>query len=274
MAYQSILDFNRKLDVILLDRKIAYSASMVTNGTMLDAERSKVLSEQCALKDVQITIDGTCDVYCKQKGASPQQFEQVISNIKSALSYLKVKIRFNCKKDSFDDIKKAASMLIYRCGVHNNLKLYLAKLVDYSCSGDSNYYLQDEFDVKHIEFDKFVCGLLHMEYKPKLPRYRRFFCGQYKLKNLVIGPEGEIYKCEHHVGRSEKVIGDVTCGINYTEEMINFMHIALYDKCKSCKLFPLCIGGCPSLRQELQSEDACCFSLEYIKQLLTSYIKG
>ena len=133
--------------------------------------------------------------------------------------------------------------------------------------------MQDEFDIRHIEFDKYVCNLLQRPYKPRLPRYRKNFCGLYKLKNFVIGPEGEIYKCEHHVGMAEKIVGDIRCGLYYTDDMINFMNTALYDKCKSCSLLPLCIGGCPSVRQDLQNEDTCRFSLEYIKQLLSTYIE-
>ncbi|MDE7164790.1 MAG: SPASM domain-containing protein [Clostridiales bacterium] len=272
MAYQTILDFNKKLKDEISSREIAYSASMITNGTLLDEYKTRTLAEHCALSNVQITIDGTQEIYCKQKGATPKQFEQVINNIVSALNYLKVSIRLNCAKDNFDDLKQVVATLVSRCGAHKNLHFYLAKLVDYSCSCSANFCSQVEFDRKNIEFEKYICKLMSMEYKLKLPKYRKSFCGLYKLKNYVIGPDGELYKCEHHVGREEQVIGNVRQGLYYSDAMLDFINLSFLEKCKTCKLFPLCLGGCPSQRQDIKNREACNISMVYIKDLLLDYI--
>lgn len=272
LAYQTILDFNKKLNGIISGKEVAYTSSMITNGTLLDEDKVKKMVEQCALRNVQITIDGTQEVYCRQKGATPKQFEQVINNITSALDYLKVSIRFNCARDNFEDIKQVAVMLISRCGAHRNLHFYLAKLVDYSCSCSANFCSQVDFDKMNIEFDKYVCELMGKEYKPKLPKYKKSFCGLYKLKNYVIGPDGELYKCEHHVGRAEQVIGNVKRGLFYTDAMLDFINLAFPEKCKKCLLFPLCIGGCPSQRQDIKNREACNISMVYIRDLLLDYI--
>ena len=74
------------------------------------------------------------------------------------------------------------------------------------------------------------------------------------------------------MGREEKIIGNVKQGIFYTDEMIKFLNNQMYEKCKECKLFPLCIGGCPAQKQDLREGEACNLSLEYIKQILATYI--
>ena len=40
-----------------------------------------------------------------------------------------------------------------------------------------------------------------------------------------------------------------------------------------CKIFPLCVGGCPAQKQDLKEGNSCYFSLEYIKELLKNHIK-
>ena len=272
LAYNIITEFNKKLKPIIADKAIHYMSSMISNGILLTEDKAMYLAENCNLQHVQITIDGTEDVYCKQKGATALQFKQVLHNIKDALKYCRVTVRFNCGKDNYDDIVTIANQIVELCGETKNLNLYLAKLVDYTCSCNASYYSQEEFDIKTIDFNKYISKLLKREYKPKIPKYRKSFCGLYKLKNLVIGPDGEFYKCEHHVGRDEKVIGNVKQGLFYTDEVVNFLSNPMYEKCKECKLFPLCIGGCPSQKQDLRDGEVCNLSLKYVKQILETYI--
>lgn len=273
LAFQTIVELNKMLMPIISDKEVKYTASMITNGILLTDDKAKYLAENCNIKNVQITIDGTEEVYCRQKGANSQQFNQVLHNIKTSLKYFKAAVRFNCGKNNYNDIVTIAKQIITKCDETKNLNLYLAKLVDYACSCDTNYYTQDEFDVKSLEFNKYVNQLLNREYKPKIPKYRKSFCGLIKLKNLVIGPDGEFYKCEHYVGRADKVIGNVKQGIFYTDELVNFLNNHMNDKCRRCKLFPLCIGGCPSQKRDLKGKDVCGLSLDYVKQILETYIK-
>lgn len=273
LAYKLILKFNQELKELIKDKDINYSSSMITNGILLTEERVKALSEFGGLKKVQITIDGTEEVYCNQKNATPKQFQQVLKNIKEALQYIKVTVRLNCNKDNFDNIKKVVYDLVEYCGINDNLDFYLAKLIDYNCVGDKSCFEQDEFDLKFLEFKKYLCSVLHKEFKPDIPKYRKSFCGLFKLKNLVIGPQGELYKCEHFVGRDDKVIGNVKQGLFYTDEMLHFINNEVKEKCKACKIFPLCIGGCPAQKQDLLEGQSCYYSEGYIKQLLLSYMK-
>lgn len=272
LAYEKILIFNSKLQILLAEKDVVYSASMITNGILLDCEKVRVLSRDCAIKKIQVTIDGTQESYCRLKKATTKQYNQVIDNIVSAVECLNVDIRFNCGKYNFDEILQTAKLLIFRCAGNKNLRFYLAKLVDYGCLCNGDFCTQSEFDLKNIEFSKYICGLRGEEFKPKIPRYRKSFCGLYKLKNLVIGPNGEFYKCEHHIGKETLVIGNVNQGLFYNNAMLNFINVAFPLKCRTCKLFPLCVGGCPSQRYDLENSETCNISMEYIKKLLKLYI--
>lgn len=274
IAYSQIIRFSNYFIPKVKKLGVAYTASMISNGLLLDGKKAKVLSEQCFLRDVQITLDGTCDVYCQRKKAKPEQYNRLIQNIKAALKYLKVSLRLNCDGNNFEDLKQAAWEIVAMCGNNKNLSMYLAKLIDYVKCGGSQYFDQDSFDVKRIEFDKYICTILNKPYQKKPIRYRPTFCGLYKLHNLAIGPDGELYKCEHHVGQENRVIGNISYGYNYNDFMMEFIQNDIRVKCKFCKIFPLCLGGCPAQKLDLPQDEPCFYSEKYIKSILERYINS
>ena len=189
------------------------------------------------------------------------------------MEYLKVSIRLNCDGNNFEDLKQATKQVIDICGSHKNLSIYLAKLIDYMKCGGKEYFDQISFDVRRIEFDKYVCTLLNKPYKKNPIKYRPTFCGLFKLHNLTIGPNGELYKCEHHVGQKDRIIGNIAYGYNYNDFMLNFIKNDIRGKCKTCKIFPLCLGGCPAQKLDLPQDDPCFYSELYIKSILERYVR-
>ena len=76
------------------------------------------------------------------------------------------------------------------------------------------------------------------------PKRHRASCAQVCRANVCIGPEGEMYRCEHYFGDKSQVIGDIITGLYYNS-VDNAYYIFKHRKsCKSCKYFPLCMGGC------------------------------
>lgn len=272
LAYKQIVSFNEYLKPRLLEKSINYTASMITNGVLLQEEKIKTLAEVCNLKRVQITIDGTQEVYCNRKSATEKQFYDLLENIKCALDYVKIKVRLNCDGENFNDLQSVTEQLIDLCGNHKNLSIYLARLIDYLGCGSAAFFTQDDFDIKRIEFNKYVCRLRHLPYTPQICKYRKTFCGLFKLQNQVIGPNGELYKCEHHVGQSNKIIGNIKYGLNYNDTFMNFLENNPSKQCRECKIFPICLGGCPAQKMDLPEGKACFYSQHYIEQVLKQYI--
>lgn len=71
--------------------------------------------------------------------------------------------------------------------------------------------------------------------------------------NLLIGPDGSVYKCFEHLGNREMIVGD----IHSSEIWSNYPIIAKFlvgidhyniTECKYCSYLPICSGGCPSQR--------------------------
>lgn len=272
IAFNKIVKFSEYLLPKLKEKGIKFHSSMISNGILLTAHRAKILKEKCALKRVQITVDGTEKIYCARKHATEKQYKDLFKNIKSALEYLEISIRLNCDGDNYEDLKTVTKQLFDFCGNNKNLSVYLAKLVDFVGCGGKQYFSQDAFDSKRIEFDKYVCRLQDKPYEPYIHKYRKSFCGLFKLHNQVIGAEGEIYKCEHHVGQSDKVIGNIKYGLNYNDFLLKFIENEQQEQCKSCKIFPICLGGCPAQKLDLPKGGSCFYSEFYIKHLLERFL--
>lgn len=272
IAYDKIVSFSQYLIPKLAEKQIEFSSTMISNGVLLTEERAKVLASQCALKSVQITLDGTKENYCTRKHATPKQFDELFENIRSALNHLRISVRLNCDDNNYDDLKVVTKQLIERCSNNNNLSIYLAKLVDYIGCGGEHFFSQDTFDNKRVEFDKYVCDLQGKPYKPFIHKYRKTFCGLFKLNNQVIGPSGEIYKCEHHVGQSDKIVGNIKYGLSYNDFLMKFIANMPQKQCQTCKIFPICLGGCPAQKFDLPYGESCFYSEFYVKHLVSRFV--
>ena len=81
--------------------------------------------------------------------------------------------------------------------------------------------------------------------------------------SIVIGPEGELYKCWNDVAKSNKVYGHI--GIGITNERVLYDYLTKADpfddeRCRTCLLLPVCGGGCPYARMvdmEKKTNKAC-----------------
>ena len=76
-------------------------------------------------------------------------------------------------------------------------------------------------------------------------------CSARNINSLVIGPEGELYKCWEEVGRKEYVVGNLADTSYNRELMLKYTTgIDQLDdnKCVDCGLLPICDGGCPRVR--------------------------
>ena len=267
LAYDFILKFSDRIKQVTSNHNIKYTSAMISNGVFLTKEKAKILKERCNLNRVQITLDGTRDEYCKRKGTVPKVFDTVIKNIIDCSDILDINIRLNCDRDNYNDLLTVIDQLFKNNNLSNHVKVYLAPIGDFNKKG-IECFSNDEFSEYKIKFDNYIQTnypehvLQTKELKP-----RTCYCGLKRNTNYAIGPQGEIYTCEHDLGINEKVVGDIKNGLYYTEYHKKFLELNLSDKCKMCKLLPLCLGGCPSVRYNSGKEE-CCINERMVKYLV------
>ena len=249
LAFEQIIRMSEKLKERLHGRSIAFSSSMITNGILLDREKVKKLISVANLNEAQITLDGRENEYCRRKGAMPSDYSSVIKNIKDCADYIKTVIRLNYDRENFLEVLSLLQELFPNKTISPRVQISLGELVAYNGKSRGefvNYIEADEYHIRILEWLKDN----YPDYIPPrdLPKKRIVFCGLKCMKNMAIGPNGDLYKCEHDFGDNSRSVGNVKTGLSQTQYLKAFMDLKLSDKCKSCKLLPLCLGGCPSVR--------------------------
>lgn len=233
-----------------LSEKVShYSASMISNGYLLTPSVVSCL-EELKIRMIQITLDGLADSHDKKrclKSGAPT-FGRIIQNI------------IYC-------IEKAPSVqIVVRVNIDNNNPDDYFKVYDFFASKNitkvdvvPGFIVDREHDTptcafNHRQIVTFMCNLFNNhKIKPIsfFPSLMRNSCSARNINSLVIGPEGELYKCWEEVGRKECIVGNLTDATYNRELMLRYtVGIDQLDdpQCIDCGLLPICDGGCPRVR--------------------------
>ena len=91
---------------------------------------------------------------------------------------------------------------------------------------------------------------------------------------FAIDSKGDLYKCHRVLGKgAEFSSGNVRTGIEKNTIFKFFCNTALvYDECKTCKLLPICQGGCKINAYIYGDEHACTPIKSILPELVEEYI--
>lgn len=225
---------------------IHYSAGIVTNGRFLNQENALKLSE-LKIVYVQLSMDGIGTYYEIQKGAQKGDFDVVVSNIITASDILDITVRINVK-ETLEEAKTLTKYLLIDCKLDKKIKVYVAHVRDYS-NKDAEQNQNSHHRFLDMEGDYIKMFGNGKDYSLESlsfisPQRRCTTCKSICGTNFCIGPEGELYRCEHHYGLKEYSVGSVTLGRTYHQKENAYFQYKHLPKCLSCILFPVCLGGC------------------------------
>lgn len=247
------------IDIIskhLNENNIEFSSIMISNGYLLDEKTALHAKEAWNLKRVQITLDGTKDIYNKIKNyiykPNDDAFDRVISNIETALkNNIKITIRLNMDKDNQNDLCELTKYLCVKFkGYENLLSIYVWLLYD------------NRGAVKRIKSDEERCELTEHLLKLEDYIYERGFglkggpnekitvnmCLADSDSSITVLPDGKIGKCDHY--SDEKLIGDIYDEVIDTDVINMWKQVRdEVDLCAKCPLYPQCIKlkNCPEM---------------------------
>ena len=228
------------------EKGVKYSAGIVTNGRLLDVDTAKML-KKLNVRYVQLSFDGMKTEYMKQKRCSEDDFNQTVINICNCADIIPITVRVNVY-DDISEAKKLTEFLLKEKGLDGKIKIYIAHIRDYSCSNacaereshDSFLTLQGQYMRQFgaggfFDWNSF-CNIV--------PKRRFTTCATVCRTNCCIGPEGELYRCEHFLGDNKHVVGTVTDGLYNNSEDLKYLLFRHPNKCLECNMFPICLGGC------------------------------
>lgn len=87
----------------------------------------------------------------------------------------------------------------------------------------------------------------------------------------MIGPDGELYRCQRTMGNRKNAIGDIYAGSFFSTSELSLIR-PLDDSCLSnCNLLPICFGGCPNERRKGKALTYCLLKKMQIEKDLFTF---
>ena len=247
--------FNRRaIEIITEDLRkqdIAYVSAMTSNAYLFDEQTVLQAKEDWNLKNVQITLDGTEEVYNRSKAYIYREgnpYQRVLHNIKLLTEAgITVSIRLNMDGENWEDLMRLSEELASRFPDRKNLNVYTALLFSYS---QSHAFSSEEekiacfFKLQQMLKEK---GLT----KPRFIRnsFRSNYCMADSDECITILPDGHLGKCEHET--EKEFVGNVQEGVLDTTTLRAWKEATVDASCQSCVLYPQCreLKRCPKNAQ-------------------------
>ncbi|WDF56224.1 radical SAM/SPASM domain-containing protein [Mucilaginibacter sp. KACC 22063] len=262
---------------------IDYRASIITNGTLLDAKTYEIL-EKCKVENIQITIDGSKKMhdslrfYISGKGT----YDKIMENL--ALmppDKFKVTIRINGDKAVFDNLDEMfndfeenglwpqrANEINYEWApkFYNFLGYNQDKDVYYT----SYQYQKSKEDFALLKLKKYnewanKNGFKNKKLRVAYPSFAEFYCGTVESPNSIsVDDGGYLHKCYNTINDKSHRTQHVTDFDPYGSGMD---HYKKFDKtkaadCRTCKVLPICEESC-NMRFVSNAESKVCSGWKY-----------
>lgn len=225
---------------------IPYSSSMISNGYLFNEETVKEAVNLWNLGSVQITVDGTEEVYNKTKAyiyKGKNAYETVLNNIKRLTdSGITVSIRINIGMFNIDDSRKLVAILCDRFKGNSLIKIYPHIL--YETEGND---ITDDEKLRMVyecikEIENTVSELGFGAFKKPFDNvYSDFHCMADSGRHLCILTDGGLTLCEHYID-SDKIctIYDFPDNIDISKVKMYREIIEPYPQCYECPLLMDC----------------------------------
>ena len=226
-------------------REVAFRSKMISNGYLFDKEIVRRAKEEWKLGYVQITLDGTEEVYNKTKAyiyKGVNAFRRVIENIHLLLdAEIAVDIRLNIDTYNSADLVELSRFLIDEFRGKKGFHLYIHPLF-----GDSMHFAVDDparrrnlYEIiKQLQTAFEEAGVA--QHSGSMRSIRTNQCMADSDASLTILPSGLLTKCEHYT--DDHFVGHIDKGVEFDQnEIAAFKETRPeIEACDSCPLYPNC----------------------------------
>ncbi|WP_161596732.1 radical SAM/SPASM domain-containing protein [Chitinophaga vietnamensis] len=286
MRKNTIEEFSTYVIALAEEHGIDYSASIITNGTLLD-EKAFALLEKCKVSNLQITVDGSKRMhdsvryYLNGKGT----YDKILANLVAMpAGKFKITIRINGDKAVFDNLTEmfedleASGVWPQRANeVDFSWAPKFYNFLGYNQDKDV-YYTSYEYQRSKEEFTRFKMERYNKwAEKNKLPprklnfaypSFAEFYCGTVESPNSIsVDDGGYIHKCYNTINDKTKRIQHIGEFDPLKEELDMYRK---FDKtkqpdCQTCKVLPICEENC-NMRFISNAESKICSAWKYFME--------
>ena len=257
---------------------VAYAASIITNGSLLDEATCSALRAR-RVTNVQVGLDGPPAVHDRMRplAGGGSTFSTILTNLRHAVDYFPIAVRVNIDAENVGRVEELFQILQAE-GLAGRLGVYPGQLVGIaenpqapSAGYHARCLTNPEFARAEREFYA-LAERYGLGGPPPLPGPTGAPCTAVRANELVVGSEGELYKCWDSVGNQREVVGDIRDYHNPNGRLAKWLK---YDPfadagCQSCIALPVCMGGCAAHAMDLLQYDNRCgtFRHTYREQVL------
>jgi uncharacterized protein len=252
-----IIDFARE---ICSRKGIVLTLSFTTNGYLINESFINYFKEKNLSPSLQITLDGYKEEHdgVRFVTATKGSYDEIVKNIRSLIqNHFFVRLRVNYTDKNIANTHKIA----------NDFQGIDQKILDDYLFFDFHRVWQNS---KEGDIEEVVNNNIHLirdegfVVQTNSPNNVQDSCYADKRNSVVINYNADIYKCtardftkENRAGYINDT-GELTWENDYLE---NRMQIKFKNKpCLTCRIMPLCNGGCSQHALEKAGEDYCVYN--------------
>lgn len=230
----------------LEQREIKFTSTMVTNSYLFDEELIRLAKNEWKLTNVQVTLDGTEDIYNNTKAyINPQDspYRRVLHNIEVLLENdISVTIRLNVTSKNTSDLSMLIDELYLKFGGKKGLACYSHAVYEGVGFDPLSYDdgLRDLVDSEVVLLDQKLRDKGLMGSLSQLPNLRVINCMSDNDSCRLIYPDGTIGRCEDRP--STEGVGDIYNDITDREAFSMYASTEAFAACEKCCLYPYCVN--------------------------------
>lgn len=268
---------------------------MTTNGYLL-SKNDFLEYVNVGINRFQITLDGYGEQHDQTRYLANGKgtFEHIANNllqIKTLPSTccFEIVIRHNFLRKNFENSLKLLEFFNENFGDDRRFTMYSRPVYKFSQEKNEIKTIEDELCdtqegiIYQFKMDaEYFKKVKNEEYNLPLPEPLPLWCDTAKTNFFIIGANGNIYKCDSYFGDDSKSVGVLNDnGEIIFNQNIHKWNSDLYSgiyggdgiktECTSCKMLPICQGGC--LRVRIEGDSPCFYNETRIKELMYFYYR-
>lgn len=258
----------------------AYGASITTNGYLLDEQTCAELRDR-RVQSAQVCLDGPPRVHDAMRplASGRQSFWRIVRNIHHAIRFMDVSVRVNLDSQNPDSVEELLRILVDE-GLSGKINVYPAQIVASDDGAPSPSARYRPRCLTNPEFAKVELAFAELTRSygfgsPSLPAPTGAPCTAVRENELVVGSEGELYKCWGSVGNPKASVGHISKPLVNNERLSKWIRYDPFSdaECAGCIALPGCMGGCAQHAMDpRQRTNRCGTFRRTYKEQVTAYV--
>jgi uncharacterized protein len=251
LSSSAIIRIAEKLQKGAARKKLAFSFSFITNGTLLTPRLVKKLNP-LGMTAARVTVDGPKEVHDAYRPfkTGKGSFDIIVKNIREVCGLTEVCISGNYTKGRYREFPRLLDYFL-----DHDITPGLISSIDFSpVINERNEFTPPGFHGGCMSINE--PWLMEAAVFLREETLRRGFrtqelmpsaCAIEWKNQFIINYDGTLYKCPGLIGRKDYCVGDVKTGAgdySLSHQLNNWKN----EKCLSCCYLPLCFGGCRYLK--------------------------